>query len=149
MLQTFAVPVRSREFRTLLQLPSFTLVVPSSSVLYDKLGLNTLMTLLMYTEDDYEELGQGNIDVRDNVRATQNYDVLYIRECRLKDVVKSEWAKHYGPPTADYFIKAGDGLFTIDSIVKVVNFEKHSYDLGSLNRDYERPKSKKRALRRR
>jgi hypothetical protein len=68
---------------------------------------------------------------------------MYIRECRLKDVVRSEWAKNYGPPGSQEFIEAGDGMFNVDSVVKVVNFEKHNYDLASLNRDYEQPKSTK------
>lgn len=149
MLSTFSVPVRSREFKILRGMPSFTIVVPSSSALFQKLGIETLMTLRAYTDTDYEELGLGNPDVRDNFKAAINYDVLYIRECRLKDVIGAEWSKHYGPPTPRDFILASDGLFSIDTIVKVVNFEKHAYDLGSLNRDYERPKSKKRTVRRR
>lgn len=143
MLQTFAVPVRSREFRLLRQLPSFTLVLPNTSSFLEKLGIDTLVSLLVYNEHDYEELGMGNVDVRNNVRAIQNYDVMYIRECRLKDVVRSEWAKNYGPPGSQEFIEAGDGMFNVDSVVKVVNFEKHNYDLASLNRDYEQPKSTK------
>ena len=126
-------PVPERDYSILSTLDSFCLLAEVEDELAQDTTIDTVLDFKVLRDEDYY---MDNEDAQPI--GERYYDIKYIRETRLKNVIASEWSLMYGPRSLKtyfkYFPEANP-----DSHVKVFLIESLKYDLKQLNRQYTNP----------
>jgi hypothetical protein len=136
------LPVSLTDYKTLKNRPSFTIIVPSDSIVGESLTMSTLVNVLAFSLTDLEKLKVSD-SKGVSCLAKSGYDINYIRECALRNVVSWEWKDNHGPSCVEDFIYATENPITLDDYVKIIFVKKQIVSLQELNKKYasEKPKS--------
>jgi len=97
--------------------------------------LETSIQLQVYEDENFFE---REVEPNQPVKSTQFYDVRYIRDTRLKDILRPEWQLMWGPQDIETFLEVHPKIKP-STPVKVFCLEKVKHDLRQLNRQYLNP----------
>lgn len=136
------LPVVLDEFKVLSGKPYFTLIVPSTHAIGTKVEMRTIVNLVAFNQDDYQTIIKLSPEAKSVVAiGSQGFDVIYIRECSLRHVLKAEWKIHYGPSSVREYL---EGIATpngADGFVKIIYVKRRDPSLKELNKLYAKEKS--------
>lgn len=110
----------------------------------NQITCDTLARLLVVEDEEFYsflEDSRGKESVSIKPLQVLYYDIEYVRECRLKHVLRKEWKLNYGPNSYLEYVKLKGDSITPDSRIKVIAMERVSYNLDDLNKKYKNDRS--------
>lgn len=98
----------------------------------DGVDVDSMISIYSIIDKEYEEFLKNQDTIPDPVDQAFA-DILYIKECRLRSVLKEEWAMAPIPGGPKYFVKQG---LEKDDLVRVYAMCPLSYNIDKLNQNY-------------
>jgi hypothetical protein len=134
----FTVP--KTEYDYIDVLPVFCLVLNPEAGFAKSTNLTSSFKLNVFSDDDF----LNDCTEEKNILTSEYYDVIYLRDTRLRNITKKEWDTNYGAKNVSQYknlhhLKNKKRILD-DEIVKVICLKKISYDLNDLNHGYKNPK---------